>query len=214
MHSAGLGDFVNLITFSILLLAVSFAANAQRLTVPANAKLSLTVYIQAAIGDSTLPRIRMEAQGVASGIFATVGVHIDWRTGKPKGQEPGRPILIEITSNTPETFKRDNLAYALVFECVHIRIFYDRLRNPYRPLATTMLLAHVMVHEITHILEGIDRHSKEGLMKAFWTPDDLVQMAHKPFLIDPVDVVLIREGLVNRARTAPLGLATARQPSK
>jgi hypothetical protein len=28
------------------------------------------------------------------------------------------------------------------------------------------LLAHVMAHEITHVLEGIDRHSSEGVMKA------------------------------------------------
>jgi hypothetical protein len=77
-----------------------------------------------------------------------------------------------------------------------------------------MLLAHVMVHEITHILERADRHSAEGLMKASWTPDDLVKMAYKPFSFDPVDVVLIREGLANRANTAPLGLAAACRPSK
>jgi len=71
-----------------------------------------------------------------------------------------------------------------------------------------------MVHEITHMLEATDRHSAEGLMKASWTPDDLVQMANKPFPIDPVDVVLIREGLVNRGRAAQLGLTAARQPSK
>jgi len=214
MHSAGLGDFVSLITFSIMLLAIGSAAKAQRLPVPADAKLSLTVYIHAGIGDASLPHIRMEAQGVASGMFATAGVQIDWRTGQPKGHEPGRPILIEITSNTPETFHRGNLAYALVFEGVHIRIFYDRLRNPDRPHATTMLLAHVMVHEITHMLEGTDRHSAEGLMKASWTPGDLVKMTYKPFPFGPVDVVLIREGLANRARIVPLGLAAARHPSK
>ena len=205
---------MNLITFSIMLLAIGSAANAQRLTVPANAKLSFTVYIEAGIGDSSLPRIRMEAQGVASRIFATAGVHIDWRTGQPKAYGPEPPLVIEITSNTPETFHRGNLAYALVYEGVHIRIFYDRLRNPDRPHATTMLLAHVMVHEITHMLEATDRHSPEGLMKASWTPNDLVQMANKPFPIDPVDVVLIREGLVNRGRAAQLGLTAARQPSK
>ena len=115
-----------------------------------------------------------------------------------------QPIVIEITSNTPESFRRGVLAYSYPFEGVHIRIFYDRLRNPYRPHATAMLLAHVMVHEITHILERADRHSAKGLMKASWTPDDLVKMAYKPFSFDPGDVVLIREGLANRANTAPL----------
>ena len=203
---------MNLITFSVMLLATGSAANA--LAVPPSAKLSLTVYVQAGIGDSTLSPICMRALGVASGMFATAGVHIDWRTGQPKVQQSEQPIAIEITSNTPESFRRGVLAYSYPFEGVHIRIFYDRLRNPYRPRATAMLLAHVMVHEITHILERVDRHSAEGLMKASWTPDDLVKMAYKPFPFDPADVLLIREGLANRTRTAPLGLAAARQPSK
>jgi hypothetical protein len=43
---------------------------------------------------------------VASGMFATAGVQINWRTGQPKAYEVERPILIDITSNTPETFHR------------------------------------------------------------------------------------------------------------
>ena len=201
MHSAGLGDFVNLITFLILLLFAD-SANAQRLTVPANARLSLTVYVQAGIGDSTLSPICMRALGVASGMFATAGVRIDWRTGQPKTYGPERPILIEITSNTPETLYRGALAYAQVFEGVHIRVFYDRVRNADRPYATAMLLAHVLVHEITHILEGVNWHSEVGVMKAHWTADDLMQMMYKPLPFDPQDVLLIRKGLANRERPA------------
>ena len=40
-----------------------------------------------------------------------------------------------------------------------------------------MLLAHVLVHEITHVLEGVDRHTGQGVMKARWTEDDLALMA-------------------------------------
>jgi hypothetical protein len=217
MHSAGLGDFVKLITFSILLLAIGSDANAPRLIVPTGAKLSLTVYIQAGIGDSSLSPIRMRAQGVVSGMFATAGVHIDWRTGQPKTVGPEPPIVIEITSNTPQSFRRGVLAYAYPFEGVHIRIFYDRLRNPERPRTTAMLLAHVMVHEIAHILEGVDRHSAEGLMKASWTPHDLVQMTYKPLQFDPEDVLLIRKGFARREQAvirAPLGLMSATRPSE
>ena len=81
------------------------------------------IYIEAGIGDSSLTLICMRAQGVASGMFATAGVQIDWRTGQPKTYGPGRPILIDITSNTPETFHRGALAYAQVFEGVDIRVF-------------------------------------------------------------------------------------------
>src|SRR5215831_9519464 len=70
---------------------------------PPNPELSLTVYVQAGIGDSGLKNMCLQAQGVAYQIFAAAGVRIHWRTGEPKPYEPGRPILIDITSNTPET---------------------------------------------------------------------------------------------------------------
>jgi hypothetical protein len=150
----------------------------------------------------------MLAQGVAYQMFAAAGVSIHWRAGQPKGSEPARPILIDITSNTPETLHRGALAYAQVFEGDYIRIFYDRVKNPGRPLATAMLLALVMVHEITHILEGVDRHSERGLMKAVWTPDDVLHLVQQPHPFDPEDIRLIREGFANRvraARSAPVG---------
>jgi hypothetical protein len=176
---------------------------------PRHAKLSLTVYVQASIGDSGLFPIMLRAQSIASGMFATVGVRINWRTGQPKTYGPERPMLIDITSNTPETLHRGALAYAQVFEGVHIRVFYDRVRNADRPYTTSMLLAHVLVHEITHMLEGVDRHSEQGVMKSRWTADDLVQMVYKPLAFDPMDALLIRKGLADRgrpARKAPPGV--------
>ena len=177
-----------------------------RKTKPRNTKLSVTVFVRDSIGDSGLTRNCMLARGVASGMFATAGVHINWRTGQPKAYELGRPILIDITSNTPEEFHRGVLAYALVFEGDYIRVFYDRIKNPDGPHATTMLLAHVMVHEIAHILEGVDGHSEHGIMKSSWTPDDVVQLVYQPLTFDPEDVQLIRKGLAWRdtaARIAP-----------
>jgi hypothetical protein len=179
---------------------------------PRNHKLSLTVYVQASIGDSRLVPILMRARAVASGMFATAGVQINWRSRQPKAHEAERPILIDITSNTPETFHRGALASSHPFEGAHIRVFYDRVENAYHPEATAMLLAHVLVHEITHVLEGTDSHSEEGLMKAQWTADDLVRMVYNPLPFDSADVLLIREGVANRgrpARKAPPGLISA-----
>lgn len=68
------------------------------------------------------------------------------------------------------------------------------------------LLGHVLAHEITHILQGIDRHSQEGVMKAHWTTEDIVQMARQPLPFEQKDVMLIHRGL---ERYCPAG-ATAR----
>jgi hypothetical protein len=50
----------------------------------------------------------------------------------------------------------------------------------------------VLVHEITHILQGVDRHSESGIMKAQWTIDDYRAMASKPLSFTPLDVKLIQ----------------------
>ncbi len=66
-----------------------------------------------------------------------------------------------------------------------------------------MLLAHELVHEITHILQCLDRHSETGVMKARWTADDYCEMRWKPLTFTPEDIQLIHLGMqMLRSRTA------------
>ena len=58
-----------------------------------------------------------------------------------------------------------------------------------------IILGHVLVHEITHVLQGVDRHSEKGMMKARWTPEDYCEMEWKPLEFTPEDIILIRLGL-------------------
>ena len=74
-------------------------------------------------------------------------------------------------------------------------MFYDRIK--YKP-APAELLAHVMVHEITHILQGISRHSDSGIMKANWSGEEFQRMRFKALPFTEEDVVLIRRGLEAR----------------
>ena len=99
-----------------------------------------------------------EAQALASRMFADIGVHLDWWASTPPRQVAGA-IFIELVTGTPVTFQPGALGYALPFEGIHIRVFWDRI-NVYR--LPRQVLAHVMVHEITHILQGISGHADEG----------------------------------------------------
>jgi hypothetical protein len=56
-------------------------------------------------------------------------------------------------------------------------------------------MAHVLVHEITHLLEGVDRHSATGIMKARWSEGDYFEMRRKPLPFAQEDVNLIHAGL-------------------
>ena len=53
----------------------------------------------------------------------------------------------------------------------------------------------MLVHEITHILQGVMHHSESGIMKPHWDSTDLFEMGRKPLAFAEEDVRLIRLGL-------------------
>ncbi len=56
-------------------------------------------------------------------------------------------------------------------------------------------LGHVLTHEITHVLQGVARHSQEGVMKAQWTPKDRTEMRKRPQPFTPYDAKLIQDAM-------------------
>jgi hypothetical protein len=57
------------------------------------------------------------------------------------------------------------------------------------------LLAHVLVHEITHVLQGVVRHSGTGVMRAHWDAREYLDMAFSPLEFTGADAELIQSGL-------------------
>jgi hypothetical protein len=151
------------------------------------------------------------AEVLANEIFGGAGVKINWRRGElPRSPTPReRAIVVEMATDTPKQRTPGALAYALPYEGVHITVFYDRLKEAaaFEPTANA-LLAHVLVHEITHLIEGSDRHSDTGIMKARWTIKDIRDMRWKTLSFDAADLQLIRTGLARRANAGTLTAAT------
>jgi hypothetical protein len=168
----------------------------------------VTVYVQ---GLSVVPApVLSRAQALANEIFAGVGVKIDWRRGQPTRSQSRseKPIVVEMITDTPTKLKPGALAFARPYEGVHIDVFYDRVGAATEPELTPNVLAHVLVHEITHILQGTCRHSDTGVMKARWTHTDYMEMGQKPLPFTEEDMQLIRSGWVVRA-TSGTPVATA-----
>jgi hypothetical protein len=115
-------------------------------------------------------------------------------------------FAIDIVDRTPDNARPGALAFALPLEGVHLTVFYDRIvgRYKYRPDA---VLAHVLVHEITHLLQGIARHSATGVMKPGFSPSDAYAMTYKPLPFTDEDLLLIRAGVARRLGT-PVQLAS------
>jgi hypothetical protein len=155
----------------------------------------VTIYVQ---DSANVPsEVRIPAQRLASQMFAGIGVTLEWSTGKPVRSSSEWLVVVELVTRTPPDLKPGAMAYALPYEGVHIRVFFDRIAPAPAP-DRARLLAYVMVHEITHLLQGIDHHSDSGVMKAHWTDADLYEMRYKSHVFAAEDVALIYSGLSAR----------------
>lgn len=133
------------------------------------------------------------AQKLASRIFAEIGVRVEWHS---RGTCPPSVSVIQISfsEQTPKLLP-DALAYAHPYGANHIVVFSDRVGS--RPVP--QLLAYVLVHEITHILQGINRHSASGVMKASWDTGDYFEMARGRLRLSQFDIEMIYAGMDKRA---------------
>jgi hypothetical protein len=103
-----------------------------------------------------------------------------------------------IWTGTPKTYLPGALGVALPLEGTHAWVFYDRVWGSVPDSRVPALLAHVMVHEIAHLLQGTIRHSESGILKAHWSDTEIGHMAFLPLAFTPIDAILIRHGIEER----------------
>ena len=187
----------NLMTIAAIAVATSLSASAKDKVnnAKADSGRSVTVYYNNGVVDSS---VGASSRALAAKMFANVGVNLHWQCGSPSKPE-ANSIVVEFVDGTPAAFKPGAMAYALPYEGVHIRVMWDRIQSRQN---SREVLAHVMVHEITHILQGEARHSATGIMKANWSKEDMFAMASKPLSFTDEDVELIFRGMDNREARA------------
>ena len=148
--------------------------------------------------------VSVRAQSRAAEMFREIGVSTRWHTGGSKvsgdDRSCGAPIDVEF-QNTSAGYRMspDTLGYAAPYAdtgtCIHI--FMDRVHKQNDQL-TAAVLAHVLVHEIGHVLERVSRHSAEGVMKAHWGVGESRDMLSRTLQFAPEDVELIHRGIAGR----------------
>ena len=155
----------------------------------AGAELRITVYDQAHLTKG----VTRTALDAVRDIFRASGIDTVVRAGDPaadeaslimipapprKGQEEAvqcearRDIALEIVAIAPPSRKTTILGTAvpLAREGLNVRVFDDRIRDEALKWNRShgILLAHVIVHEIGHVLLRSDGHSPSGLMSSSW----------------------------------------------
>jgi hypothetical protein len=140
-----------------------------------------------------------KAETIASRMFATAGVTLEWRdagSAACRNSDQARTVVLDFHVHTAPSDHPGAFAYALPYQGSHIVVLFDRFEESAGgPRQVSTILAHVMAHEITHLLEGFARHSQTGVMKAHWDAYDFMQMALTPLPFDPVDIFLIQRSL-------------------
>jgi hypothetical protein len=167
---------------------------------------TVNVYVRAGFTWGAMLQ-RAKIQTVA--MFREIGVEVRFRNGdgRPAAADGacGMPIVLEIDPQADEQRASEHaLAHAMPYSksgaC--IQVFMNRIATGRNPYFETVLLAHVLTHEITHVLEQITRHSPDGIMKAKWDSRDKERMQSHPLPFAAIDVELIHAGIAKRIQEA------------
>jgi len=146
-----------------------------------------------------------QAKGMASRMFAPAGVTIVWKA--MDNRCPADALKVSLVNQSAPADHPNSYAYALPYDGTHIILFWDRIKQYPEERGLPYLLAHVLVHEITHILQGFPHHSETGVMKARFATADVGRMERHPLAFTTEDLQLIQRGLqIRRARLAEKGI--------
>jgi hypothetical protein len=152
-------------------------------------------------------RILSAAEFIASGIFRRAGVEVQWIGAGDCSLLPhATHIAVVILSNAPLGWSsRDamGLAPSRTGDYRRAYVFYDRVQEFAESKADRrfhfagpyIVLAHVIAHEIGHLLIPGEAHTANGIMRARWKYSDWVRASHGSLLFPPDQVRIIRNGL-------------------
>ena len=185
---------------------LAMTAAAMMMTV-SGTELKYVVPVSVSAGAEGSASMVIMAKHQVSKMMATAGVRIEWLSEIARP----RPGVIRITFANQATSAKSatTMAQAKLFEGTNITIFINRVREKTSRDTAWRVLSHVMAHEITHMLQGIDVHAETGIMKAAWGTSDFASMAYQPLTFEPWDIILMHQGLEKR-RAANTVLASAR----
>ena len=143
-----------------------------------------------------------KARFQAGAVLRKAGVDVSWKNSLEACVAGRGDIVVSVSYDTPDGLHRGALAYALPYERTHAVLFYDRVLVSTSRERLPLVLGYILAHEVAHLLQGIERHSASGVMKARWDSLDLGEMVCRGLSFTADDVDLIQAGLKRRIARA------------
>jgi len=193
-------------------------------------KITLRVYNYAHIP----PALLSHAEEEATTIFRQAGVAAAWVDCPLSGAELDRfracqqrmggadfalrILSAAMTQKAPA--RSEALGFALpcpedLTGC-YADVFYPGVADWARgaDISAYQLLGHAMAHEIGHLLLGANSHSRDGIMRPQWNPDDLRVIARASLRFTPEQVERLRAACLGRIQRAGIAASANGVPAQ
>lgn len=180
----------------------------------ADASIAIRSYNYAGVPAEQL----VSARGAANEIFARAGISVKWIDCRVPGSEAGatctdqlhegREFVLRLLEGPADSSRRVALGSSMLDRAAGrgaLITIDPRLVGNIAAGASTdsaTLLGRAMAHELGHLLLGRAEHTRFGLMRAFWSQDELRGLRRADWRFSPVEASQMRQGLMARARAA------------
>jgi hypothetical protein len=122
------------------------------------------------------PADLLEAERLAAGVYARIGVHVVWTGGSATEAAPDQALHLDVVIlNEEMTAKRKPVPAPMTFgqaspETRRAFIYSARVINHAIETSSdpSWVLALVLAHEVGHMLLPVYRHTTSGLMRPYW----------------------------------------------
>jgi hypothetical protein len=183
-------------------MAAAMAAQAGPRKPQADAVVTVFTYNRIAVPWAVMER----AKRVATAAFAAAGIEVRWvegkRLGEPREVAAGEILTVVFDGPAPAHAGPQAMAFTTLGGG-DVHVFYNRVADFKDRMHMPEFLGNVLAHELTHELEGVVRHSSEGLMKAVWSARDYAGMVRGPLGFAAEDLDLLRDHFRKEMSPAP-----------
>jgi hypothetical protein len=166
-------------------LAASYMLTTAAASASAAAITAWTDVVVRVYDTSGLPRdSRRRALDGAGAALATASVEITWidcaDAGACRPSPAPRGLIVRLVRGQAATVRRlSPLGHALVDPGTRMGVLATVFADRVQAIAAecgmdeATLLGRAIAHEVGHLLAGSNTHARAGLMRAFWTPEEL-----------------------------------------